>query len=101
MPLYAQTSGSHSTSSGTFEPIPGLSLALPEGVKASALVILNLPNPYATGEDNPGGTFGVAVNGMVSPVIASFTYNEQVPRRSPHGKGRRALPRWRSYRIGL
>jgi mannose-binding lectin len=60
-------------------PIPGLSFKIPEGVGASALVILNLPNPYATGNNYPGGTFGISVNGTVSPVVAVFTYNEQVP----------------------
>jgi hypothetical protein len=79
MALYAQTSGGHSTNSGSFVAIPGLSLSIPEGVDAFALVILNVPNPYATGNDFPGGTFGISVNGTVSPVIAVFTYNEQIP----------------------
>jgi mannose-binding lectin len=35
--------------------------------------------PYATGNNYPGGTFGISVNGTVSPVVASFTYNEQQP----------------------
>jgi mannose-binding lectin len=52
---------------------------LPEGVGISALIILNLPNPFATGNDFPGGTFGISVNGTISPVVAVFTYNEQVP----------------------
>ena len=52
---------------------------LPEGVDITALVILNLPNPYATGTNTPGGTFGISVGGTVSPVVASFTYNEAVP----------------------
>jgi mannose-binding lectin len=79
MALYAQTSGEHSTNSSSFVPIPGLSLSIPEGVGAAALVILNLPNPYAQGNDNPGGTLGISVNGKISPVVASFTYNEKVP----------------------
>jgi hypothetical protein len=79
MTLYAQTSGGQSTSSASWVPIPGLSFTIPEGVGTSALVILNLPNPYATGKDNPGGVLGISVNGTVSPVVASFTYNEQVP----------------------
>ena len=60
-------------------PIPGLSITIPEGVGISALVILNLPNPFATGNDFPGGTFGISVNGTISPVVAVFTYNEQIP----------------------
>jgi mannose-binding lectin len=79
MVLYVQTSGNQSTNSGSFVPIPGLTLKLPEGVDTSALVILNLPNPYATGNDFPGGTLGISVNGTVSPVIAVFTYNEAQP----------------------
>ncbi len=79
MALYAQTSGTLTTNSGSFVPIPGLTLTLPEGVNSFGLVILNLPNPYASGNNNPGGTLGISVNGTVSPVIASFTYNEQVP----------------------
>jgi len=79
MILYAQTSGEQSTDAGSLVPIPGLSVSLPEGVGTLALVILNLPNPYATGDKNPGGVFGISVNGTVSPVTASFTYNEAVP----------------------
>jgi len=76
---YAQTQGSHSTNSGSFTLIPGLSLTLPEGVEDTALIILNVPNPYATGNANPGGTFAISVGGVVQAPIASFTYNEAVP----------------------
>jgi hypothetical protein len=79
MALYAQTNGSLSTNSGSFVPIPGLNITIPVGVDTLAMVILNVPNPYATGNDFPGGTFGIAINGQVSPVQASFTYNEQTP----------------------
>ena len=79
MALYAQTSGAHTTDSATFTPIPGLSVTVPGGVDTSALVIANLPNPYATGNNFPGGNIGVSIDGAVSPVFASFTYNEQVP----------------------
>ena len=77
--LSAVTSGTQSTNSGTFVQIPGLTLTLPEGVGVSALVILNLPMPYAEGNNYPGGTLGISVNGTVSPIQASFTYNEANP----------------------
>jgi mannose-binding lectin len=35
--------------------------------------------PYAKGNDNPGGNFGISVGGTVSPVVAGFTYNEKAP----------------------
>jgi mannose-binding lectin len=79
MALYAQTSGNHSTNSGSFVAIPGLEITLPGGVDTTAIVVLNVPNPYANGNNFPGGTFGIAVNGTVSPVQAVFTYNEQQP----------------------
>ena len=79
MALYAQTSGTQQTNSGTFVPIPGLTLTIPEGVGTSALVILNVPMPYATGNNTPGGTFGIKVNGTASAVVAGFTYNEPAP----------------------
>ena len=79
MAMYAQTSGTQSTTSGSFVAIPGLSITLPEGVDTTAIVILNLPNPYAQGNNFPGGMLGISVNGTVSPVQASFTYNEQNP----------------------
>jgi hypothetical protein len=79
MTLYAQTSGTLTTNSDSFVPIPGLTFSIPEGVGDTALVILNLPMPYATGNNYPGGTLGISVNGTVSPVVASFTYNEQNP----------------------
>jgi hypothetical protein len=79
MALYAQTSRTLTTNSGSFVPIDGLTFSIPQGVGSSALIILNLPNPYATGNNYPGGTFGISVNGTVSSVQAVFTYNEQVP----------------------
>src|ERR1700733_5661638 len=77
MALYAQTNGTLSTNSGSFVPIAGLSITIPVGVETLAMVVLNVPNPYASGNNYPGGTFGIAVNGQVSPVQATFTYNEQ------------------------
>ncbi len=79
MALYAQTSGTQQTNSGSLVPIPGLTLSIPEGVDTSALVILNVPMPYASGNNYPGGTFGISVNGTPLGVVAGFTYNEQQP----------------------
>jgi|HubBroStandDraft_1064217.scaffolds.fasta_scaffold00011_62 hypothetical protein len=76
---YAQTTGSLSTSSSTWTPIPGLAIKLPRAVERSALVILNIPNPYARGEDFPGGDFGLQVDGTLLGPYASFTYSEQRP----------------------
>jgi mannose-binding lectin len=67
MALYAQTNGTLSTNSGSFVPIPGLSIAIPEGVDTIAMVVLNVPNPYATGSDFPGGP-------SASPSTASFRW---------------------------
>jgi mannose-binding lectin len=72
---YVQTSGTHSTNSSSWTQIPGLSLVIPEGVGTTAIIILNVPWPYAGGDNYPGGSFGIEVNGKLSPVIAGFTYN--------------------------
>ncbi|QPF83667.1 hypothetical protein IC762_28830 [Bradyrhizobium genosp. L] len=80
MALYAQSAaGTHTTNSSSWTSIPGLTLTIPEGVGTIAIVVLNIPFPYATGNNTPGGNFGININGAVSPVVAGFTYNEQVP----------------------
>jgi hypothetical protein len=79
MIISAQSSGSQSTNSSTWTPIPGLSIKIPGGVGETVLLILNIPNPYATGNKNPGGNFGIQVNGTVQPATATFTYNEAQP----------------------
>lgn len=79
MIVSAQSSGSQSTNSGSWTPILGLTIQLPRGVKDDVLLILNVPNPYATGNDFPGGNFAFQVEGNVLAPIASFTYNEQAP----------------------
>ncbi|HEX4408751.1 MAG TPA: hypothetical protein VH206_08265 [Xanthobacteraceae bacterium] len=79
MIISAQSIGTQSTNSGSWTPMPGLSLTLPEGVGVSALLILNIPNPYATGSNFPGGNFCIQVNGTAQSAYASFTYNEQNP----------------------
>jgi mannose-binding lectin len=79
MITFAQSSGNHSTSSGSWTPIPGLAVKLPGAIGSNALLILNVPNPYATGNNFPGGNFGIAVNGQIQSPFAAFTYNEQAP----------------------
>ena len=49
------------------------------------MLILNVPNPYATGNNFPGGNFGIEVNGTLQPATASFTYNVI---RNPPSTGR-------------
>ena len=79
MIVFAQSSGQQSTNSGSWMPIPGLAITLPRGVGDSALLILNIPNPYAQGTNIPGGNFGLQVNGEVLSAFACFTYNEESP----------------------
>ncbi|MFB9268410.1 hypothetical protein ACFFWD_35735 [Bradyrhizobium erythrophlei] len=79
MAFYAQTTGTQSTDSESLVPMTGLTFTIPEGVGTTAIVILNVPFAFATGSNNPGGTFGISVDGVASSVIGGFTYNEQVP----------------------
>lgn len=79
MALYAQTTGTQSTGSSSWTPIPGLSFTLPEGVGVTAIVILNVPMPFSQGVIFPGANFGIEVNGTVSPVVAGYTYSERTP----------------------
>ncbi len=79
MQFYAQTEGTVSTKSGSWTPIPGLVLSVPAGVGISATIILNVPMPYAEGNDFPGAVFGVEVGKTVSPVVGGFTYSQQQP----------------------
>lgn len=79
--LYKQTAGTQQTQSGAWTPISGLQFTLPPistGI-TSALIILNVPNPYATGNDHPGGMFGISVNGAVMVPFACFTYESKIP----------------------
>jgi hypothetical protein len=79
MIISAQSSGSHSTNSSAWTPMPGLSIKIPGGAGETVLLILNVPNPYATGNNIPGGNFGIEVNGTLQPATATFTYNEAQP----------------------
>jgi hypothetical protein len=65
MIISAQSSGSQSTNQSAWTPMPGLSIKIPGGAGETVLLILNVPNPYATGNSKPGGNFGIEVNGTV------------------------------------
>jgi hypothetical protein len=53
-------------------PMPGLKLQIPAGVREQALIILNVPAPFKTGE---GGyvAFCISVDGTTLPANAKFT----------------------------
>ena len=55
--------------------MPGLSLVIPEGSGTTAIIILNVPWPFAGGDNYPGGSFGIQVDGKLLPAITGFTYN--------------------------
>ena len=79
MIISAQTSGSFSTNSGPWTPIPGLVLKVPPIVGEAVLFVLNVPNPYANGNNYPGGNFGIEFYGEMQGPTASFTYSQQSP----------------------
>jgi hypothetical protein len=77
--IYAETSGKQNTTSSSWTPMAGLAVKLPEAVGTFATLILNVPNPYAVGNNFPGGNFGLQVGNAVLTTSATFTYNEQAP----------------------
>jgi len=79
--LYAETAGSLSTNSSNWTNIPGLQFTLPpiSAGQTQSLITLNLPNPYATGSDNPGGYVGLSVNGSVLVPVGCFTTETKSP----------------------
>ena len=79
MVISVETNTPQATSSGNWAPMSGLAITLPRGAGDSALVILNVGAPWATGNNYPGGNFGLQVNGKVIAVYGSFTYSEPQP----------------------
>jgi hypothetical protein len=80
--LYTQTSPVGQTATtGQWEDMKGLALTLPtiSADEKVALVILDVPNPYAIGTNYPGSNFAIKVNSVVDPTlpIACFTYSIQ------------------------
>jgi hypothetical protein len=84
MPIYyAQTTGRQQTNSASPVAVTGLRLVIPEGVNLPALIILNVPNPFAQGDNHPGGMFQIAVNDRLLEPIAAFTYSDSNMARVP------------------
>ena len=85
--LFAQIASAPNVNSAQFVDIPGLALDLPATPNVSpldhALIILNVPNPFAEGSEFPGLDFGINVSGQVV-AIGSFTY----PMRQPESFAR-------------
>jgi hypothetical protein len=79
MIISQETGGNQSTNSASWTPIAGLVLRLPPITGETVLFVLNVPNPYATGNNYPGGNFGLAFNGEVQSAFAAFTYSQQSP----------------------
>ncbi|WP_434526414.1 hypothetical protein [Photorhabdus asymbiotica] len=82
MPIvFKSISSTLSTSSSSWVNISGLSISVNEQAlqgSSKALVILNIPTPYATGSDYPGIEFAITMN---STVLASgaMTYSDKSP----------------------
>ena len=75
--LYAETNPVHqTTNNANFVNMTGLALTLPaaSGNEKQALVILDVPNPYAIGTNFPGANFKLKVNNVLQTPIACFTY---------------------------
>jgi len=73
--VYVETSGKLTTNSSTFVAMGSLAIQLPAGVGDMAIVTLNLPQPYATGDNFPEGVFRISVDGNLLNNEASFTYS--------------------------
>jgi mannose-binding lectin len=81
---YVEISGNPAltiTSTG-WTPIPGLSLTLPVATPKAktALIFLNVPNPYATGSQYPGAKFAIDVDSTMLDPIACFSSATEAPR---------------------
>jgi hypothetical protein len=75
--LYAETNPvQQTTNNANFVDMAGLTLTLPAASAEAkqALVILDVPNPYAIGTNFPGANFKLKVNNVLQTPIACFTY---------------------------
>jgi hypothetical protein len=74
-----------SVNSNQFADIPGLRFVIPASEHGrTAAVFLNVPAPYAEGNNFPGVSFGISADDNVI-AIGTFTYDEQKP-QSPGRK---------------
>jgi len=79
MIISQETSGNLSTNNAQWTAIPGLVLRITQIVGEEVLFVLNVPNPYATGTNYPGGNFGIQLDGKLQAPVAAFTYSEPNP----------------------
>jgi mannose-binding lectin len=84
MMLFAYADFPSSVQSDDWQPMPGLALTLPPAAMGAdlTLVTLNVPNPYASGGQYPGGQFAFEWNGQLLPFLAAFTASEASPESS-------------------
>jgi hypothetical protein len=82
--LYKQVDGDPTTKSGSFVDIAGLDFTLPQAAAGfnSALVTLNVPQPYAEGGSANGIEYQIDVNGA-SKVKGAWTNGTSQNGRSP------------------
>lgn len=78
--LSKQITSAPIATSDQYVDIPGLFLNLPpkSGSQNFALIILNVPQPYASGTNFPGLVFAVKVDATVV-AEGGFTYSQQIP----------------------
>jgi hypothetical protein len=78
--ISVQTTAASIVHSDQFVEMPGLSLNLPQAsaTEKQALVILNVPEPYAKGNNFPGIIFGIRVGGTMI-ATGGFTYSQKQP----------------------
>jgi hypothetical protein len=71
---YVEMAGTLSTGANDFVPMPKFQLKLPSGT-GNVLLTLNVPNPYASGNDYPGGYFGIWIDDVLQGPVGCFTYD--------------------------
>jgi len=78
--LYAEIQSAPPTTSQQFVPIQGLTFTLPaqSPTQNVALVILDVPQPFSSGNDTPGAQFAITVAGVLV-AHGGFTYTDKIP----------------------